>query len=94
LADVDALRVRHSEGVKKDDGVLVDEGGVAASGASLEDGRRWRLPRMSAAEEAFRRDCVETSLEERTLRCGCVNWRPSLVDFEAIVVMRAAGVKA
>jgi len=92
--DVDALRVRHSDGVKKDDGVLVDEGGAAASGASLEDSRRGRLPRMSAAEEAFRRDCVETSLEESTLRCGCVNWRPSLVDLDAIVMIRAAGVKA
>jgi len=42
VAELDAWRIRHNEGVKKDDSVLPElaEGGLIASGASLDDARR------------------------------------------------------
>lgn len=34
--DVDAFLVRHREGVKKEEGVVVEEGGFAARGVNLD----------------------------------------------------------
>jgi len=39
-AELDAWRIRHKEGVKKDDGVLLEDGAFVASGASWDDAGR------------------------------------------------------
>ena len=56
IVDVEEFRVRHSEGVKNDDGVLVEEGGFAARG-------RYGLCWPRAADEMSRCVLEETLFE-------------------------------
>lgn len=64
LEEVEALRIRHSEGVKNDDGGLLDVGGLEASRANFDEGRRCWLRGMTAAEEMLRRDFDEMLFDE------------------------------
>jgi hypothetical protein len=81
-AVVDAWRVRHRDGVKKEEeeDVLMEGGGFVAVVASLTDARRCRFRGMSTAEEMCRRgDVDETVFEVRRIGRDGLSCRPSLV---------------
>ena len=80
-ADVDAFLVRHSEGVKNDEGV-VEDGEFAARGDGLE------VLCTRTADDIVRRDdarrlCVEASGRD------CVSCSPSLVVFEDMMSLNS-----
>lgn len=60
---VDALRVRHKDGVKKDEEVSVEGEGFAATEARVDDGSRCRVCGMRAAVEMLHRDLGEAVFE-------------------------------
>ena len=53
-AEVDALRTRHSEGVKKDEGVEVVVGGFAASAENFDLARQGRVVWTMVADDRLR----------------------------------------
>lgn len=60
---VEALRVRHNDGVKKDEGVVVEEGVFAATGERVDEGIRRRICGIRAAVETLHREFGVTFFE-------------------------------
>lgn len=62
-AVVEALRVRHNDGAKEDDGVMAEEEECATTAWRADDGRRYRVCGMRAAVDRLHRDFGRTLFE-------------------------------
>lgn len=88
FAFVEAFLVRHSEGVKKDDGVVVEEGGFAAR---REVSKACGLRVLRTADDIVRFELEDTRCDVVRLGRDWLIWTPSLVLREDIMSCKLRG---